>query len=111
MAQYAILIYAQDSAHALDATPQDTEACDEHSDDLAASGEMLAAYALTPRDMATSIRGDAITDGPFVDAKEVSRLGRPGEATVAYREALILAAHDTERAFLEQQIAAQDDHT
>jgi hypothetical protein len=32
---------------------------------------MLAAYALTPRDMATSIRGDTITDGPFVDAKEV----------------------------------------
>jgi hypothetical protein len=71
MAQYAILIYAQDSAHAPDATAQDIEACDEHSDDLAASGSMLAAYALTPRDMATSIRGDTITDGPFVDAKEV----------------------------------------
>jgi hypothetical protein len=71
MAQYAILIYAQDSAHALDAAPQDTEACDEHSDDLAASGSMLVAYALTPRDMATSIRGDTVTDGPFVDSKEV----------------------------------------
>ena len=32
---------------------------------------MLMAYALTPRDMATSIRGDTITDGPFVDSKEV----------------------------------------
>jgi hypothetical protein len=71
MAQYAILIYAQDSAHALDATPQDTEVCDDHSDDLAASGAMLAAYALTPRDMATSVRGDTVTDGPFVDSKEV----------------------------------------
>ena len=71
MAQYAILIYAQDSAHALDATPQDTEPCDDHSDDLAASGAMLAAYALTPRDMATSVRADGITDGPFVDSKEV----------------------------------------
>jgi hypothetical protein len=71
MAQYAILIYTHDSAHALDATPQDTEACDEHSDDLAASGAMLAAYALTPREMATSVRADAITDGPFVDSKEV----------------------------------------
>jgi hypothetical protein len=71
MAQYVILIYAQDSAHALDATPPDTESCDQHSDDLAASGSMLAAYALTPRDMATSIRGDTVTDGPFVDAKEV----------------------------------------
>jgi len=28
-------------------------------------------YGLTPRDMATSIRGDTITDGPFVDSKEV----------------------------------------
>jgi hypothetical protein len=71
MAQYAVLIYAPDSAHAPDATPQDTESCDQHSDELAESGSMLAAYALTPRDMATSIRADAITDGPFVDSKEV----------------------------------------
>jgi hypothetical protein len=71
MAQYAVLIYSQDSAHAPDATPADTEVCDEHGDELAQGGSMLVAYALTPRDMATSIRGDAITDGPFVDAKEV----------------------------------------
>ena len=71
MAQYAVLIYAQDSAHAPDATPQDTESCDRHSDELAQRGSMVAAYALTPRDMATSIRGDIITDGPFVDSKEV----------------------------------------
>ena len=71
MAQYAILIYADDSSHAPDATPEDTESCDEHSDELQQSGSMVLAYALTPRDMATSIRGDAITDGPFVDSKEV----------------------------------------
>jgi hypothetical protein len=71
MAQYAVLIYVHDSAHAPDATPQDTESCDRHSDELAESGDMLAAFALTPRDMATSIRADAITDGPFVDSKEV----------------------------------------
>lgn len=71
MPQYAVLIYSHDSAHAPDATAEDTAECDRHSDDLAASGAMLAAYALTPRDMATSIRGDGITDGPFVDAKEV----------------------------------------
>ncbi|MHB1430935.1 MAG: YciI family protein [Streptosporangiaceae bacterium] len=71
MAQYAILIYAQDSVHAPEATPQDTDSCDRHSDELAENGSMLMAYALTPRDMATSIRGDIITDGPFVDSKEV----------------------------------------
>jgi hypothetical protein len=71
MAQYAILIYTQDSAHAPDATPDDLEPCDRHSDDLVASGAMIMAYALTPRDMATSVRADAITDGPFIDSKEV----------------------------------------
>ena len=71
MAEYAILIYAHDSAHAPDATPQDTESCDQHSEELAASECMLMAYALTPRDMATSIRGDVITSGPFVDSGEV----------------------------------------
>jgi hypothetical protein len=71
MAQYAVLIYAHDSAHAADATPEDTETCDEHSDELTESGSMIAAYALMPRDTATSVRRDSITDGPFVDAKEV----------------------------------------
>jgi hypothetical protein len=71
MAQYAVLIYARDSAHAPGATAEDLDVCDDHSDGLAASGAMLAAYALTPRDMATSVRGDIITDGPFVDSKEV----------------------------------------
>ena len=71
MAQYAVLIYANDSAHAPDATPEDIESCDRHSGDLTDSDVMLAAYALTPRAMATSVRGDMITDGPFIDAKEV----------------------------------------
>jgi hypothetical protein len=71
MAQYAVLIYSEDSSHAPDATPEDTQTCDRHSDELTQSGSMLAAYALMPRDTATSIRADAITDGPFVDSKEV----------------------------------------
>ena len=37
MAQYAVLIYANDSAHALDATAADIDECDEHADELAAS--------------------------------------------------------------------------
>jgi hypothetical protein len=71
MAQYAVLIYSDDSSHAPDATAEDIESCDRHADELAESGAMVAAYALTPRDMATSVRRDAITDGPFVDSKEV----------------------------------------
>jgi hypothetical protein len=71
MAQYAVLIYADDSVHDPGATAEDTATADQHADELASSGSMLAAYALTPRDLATSIRADGITDGPFVDAKEV----------------------------------------
>lgn len=71
MAQYAVLIYAQDSAHAPDATAADLEQCDDHADELVDDQSMVAAYALTPRAMATSVRYDAVSDGPFIEAKEV----------------------------------------
>lgn len=71
MAQYAVLIYASDSAHAPDATAADIETCDEHAEELVGQDAMLAAYALTPRHLATSVRADRITDGPFLDAKEI----------------------------------------
>jgi hypothetical protein len=32
---------------------------------------MVAAFALQPSTTATSVRGDVITDGPFLEAKEV----------------------------------------
>jgi hypothetical protein len=71
MAQYAILIYAGDSAHAPDATSEELETYDKHADEVEQTGAVVAAFALTPRDMATSIRGDVVTDGPFLEAKEV----------------------------------------
>lgn len=71
MAQYAVLIYTRDSAHRPGAAPADTAACDAHADELTRGGSLVMAYALTPRDMATSIRDGAITDGPFIDSKEV----------------------------------------
>jgi hypothetical protein len=71
MAQYAILIYANDSAHSADATPEELKVHDRHARELEESGAMVAAFALHPKAMATSIRGDVMTDGPFVEAKEV----------------------------------------
>jgi hypothetical protein len=71
MAQYAVLIYAPDSAHAPDATGEELRESDDHAAELLAADSMLAAYALTPRELATSVRVDGVTDGPFVDAKEV----------------------------------------
>lgn len=71
MAQYAVLIYTDDSAHALHATAEETASCDQHADGLAAADSMVLAYALTPRAMATSLRAGSTTKGPFIDAKEV----------------------------------------
>jgi hypothetical protein len=71
MAQYAILIYATDSAHSAHATPEELEAHDRHARELEEAGCTAAAFALQPIATATSIRGDVVTDGPFVDAKEV----------------------------------------
>jgi hypothetical protein len=66
MPQYAVLIYAGDSAHAPDAGPADTASCDEHADELAEGGSMVLAYALTPRDLARSVRAGGVTDGPYL---------------------------------------------
>jgi hypothetical protein len=68
MPQYAVLIYATDSAHRVDATPEDLEEPNAHGDALADSGAMLAAYAFTPRELARSVRASGVTAGPFIDA-------------------------------------------
>jgi len=67
MAQYAVLIYAGRG----DGAPEDLQAHDRHAGELAEAGGLAAAFALEPPSTATSIRGDAVTDGPFVDTKEV----------------------------------------
>ena len=74
MAQYAVLIYSNDSAHSPDATAETSEevaACDDHADALSADAVMTAAWAFTPRGMAKAIRSAGTTDGPFVDAEHV----------------------------------------
>jgi hypothetical protein len=71
MAQYAVLICGSDSAHATDATDEDLAVHTRHHDELVNSGILVAAWALTPKDMATSVHEDLVTDGPFIDSKEV----------------------------------------
>jgi hypothetical protein len=72
MAQYAILIYAKAHVQEADVVAGAREAHDRHFEDMVKSGALVAAFALQPAaDTATSIRGDVVTDGPFVDAKEV----------------------------------------
>lgn len=68
MAQYAVLIYA---AKTSEAAPAELAAHDRHAAELERSGCLVAAFALEPELTATSVRGEAVTDGPFVEAKEV----------------------------------------
>jgi len=71
MPQFAVLIYAGDSAHEPDATKEDLAVPDGHADAMRESGAMRAAYAFTPRDMARSVRSDGVSEGPFIDAPQV----------------------------------------
>jgi hypothetical protein len=71
MAQYALLIYTP-STRETDLSADELAAHDLHAREITAAGAMVAAFALEPADStATSVRGDAVTDGPFLDAKEV----------------------------------------
>ncbi|MEO3752387.1 YciI family protein [Streptomyces sp. B6B3] len=69
MAHYAILIF--DDPAAGDHTPEQQAASQRHADDLVESGVLTTAYALRSADTAISLRGDVVTEGAFVDAKEV----------------------------------------
>jgi hypothetical protein len=71
MPQYAILIYGTDSAHGANAGEAARVPHDRYAQELEQSGAIRAAFALEPVATATSIRSDIVTDGPFLDAKEV----------------------------------------
>jgi hypothetical protein len=75
MAQYLILIYEDEKAY-VDPTPevwqQAMEAHGRFAQQVGENGgRILGGEALQPTATATSIRGDVVTDGPFVDTKEV----------------------------------------
>lgn len=70
MPHFAILIYADESLHAVHAATAELEDNDQHARDLSAAGTMLLAYALTPRASAVSIRREGTEGGPFVQADQ-----------------------------------------
>jgi len=73
MAQYAIMIYEKELPGGVaDIPPEILEAhgrVPAQVEELGAS--ITQALALQPNATATSIRGDVVTDGPFVESKEV----------------------------------------
>ena len=74
MSQYLILIYENESAYENPAPELWASMMDAHNafakavEDLGAT--ILGVNALQPTATATSVRGGAITDGPFVETKE-----------------------------------------
>ncbi|MCW2992894.1 MAG: YCII-related protein [Conexibacter sp.] len=70
MAQYAVLIYERVAPE--DLPPEIMEAHGAVPGKVAAlGGKELAGLALEPSATATSIRGGVVTDGPFIETKEV----------------------------------------
>ena len=70
MTQYAVLIFERVAPE--DLPPEVMEAHMRLPERIAeAGGREVAGMALQPGETATSIRGDLVTDGPFLETKEV----------------------------------------
>ena len=70
MAQYAVLIFERTPPE--DLPPEVIEAHGRLPGRIAAQGgREVAGMALHPNETATSIRGGMVTDGPFIETKEV----------------------------------------
>ncbi|KAB1914576.1 YciI family protein [Micromonospora sp. AMSO31t] len=72
MAQYAVLVYSPAPADPMDLTPDYVALLERYGDQVTElGGQILTGFALQPSTTATAIRGDLVTDGPFIEAKEV----------------------------------------
>lgn len=72
MTQYAVLLFSPAPGDVTDVTPEEMEAHGRQEAIAEGLGiGVVSAYALQPSTTATSIRGDVVTDGPFIEAKEV----------------------------------------
>jgi hypothetical protein len=72
MTQYAVMIFERETPGGVaDIPPEVLEAHGALPDHIAeAGGKILGGMALEPTATATAIRGDVITDGPFIESKE-----------------------------------------
>ncbi|MGC2192754.1 MAG: YciI family protein [Candidatus Dormiibacterota bacterium] len=71
MAQYAIFLYAPNVDTDEESAPGELEKHDRYAEELNGSGTMIASFRLQPVTTATSVRREGLTDGPFLEAKEV----------------------------------------
>jgi hypothetical protein len=72
MTQYAVMIFERETPGGVaDIPPEVLEAHGQLPDRVAeAGGRIVAGMALEPTATATAIRGDLVTDGPFIESKE-----------------------------------------
>jgi hypothetical protein len=72
MAQYAVLIFEQETPNGVADLPPEVLAAHGQLPERIAEhgGRIVAGLALEPTSMSTSIRGDLVTDGPFIETKE-----------------------------------------
>ena len=71
MAEYAVFLYAPNEGDDGEGTGDELAAHDRYSQSMQRDGVMLCAFALESVESATSIRAEGITDGPFIESKEV----------------------------------------
>jgi hypothetical protein len=73
MAQYAVMIYERETPNGVaDISPEILEAHGRVPAQVEELGsKILSALALQPASTSTSIRDDVVTDGPFLESKEV----------------------------------------
>ncbi len=72
MAQYAILLYSPAPADPMESPAEELRLHLEFGDKVAElGGKILSPAALAPSTTATAIRGDLVTDGPYIESTEV----------------------------------------
>ncbi|MFC7549287.1 YciI family protein [Plantactinospora sp. GCM10030261] len=72
MPQYGVFVYLPAPADPMDLTPDYVALLERYQDQVTGlGGQIVTGVALQPSTTASAVRGDVVTDGPFVEAKEV----------------------------------------
>jgi hypothetical protein len=72
MSQYAVLIFSPAPADPMSLAPDYLALLERYPAQVEElGGKAVTGFALQPSTTATAIRGDVVTDGPFIEAKEV----------------------------------------
>ena len=86
MPQYGVIVYMPAPADPMSITPDYLELLDRYPAQVEElGGRIVTGYALQSVATSTAVRGDLVTDGPFIEAKEVAAgfyiLEAPDDAT------------------------------